>query len=562
MINPVSAWRGFAEEQWLKKDKNNLQKYLLARLAPILPSLNSSAWIVAIFTLIQFAWLAMRIAPKIAWVNLLPTLMLFSAWVLFINIYFSNIRRHRIFLLLPALILALRIPITISRELEVVNPLMICLMAGLILRKINPLFRVGNRTALVLTVTMLLFSAGSHLGLDSPYTYTFRTVNGMPSEYSGFDDNKTWECAYENPSYVVHCDARHFIASEKIFTEPNFDPSYSVVLQRFLFGYFDSLIGMEPHRWLTSVGLNLLFWLFSCISVYKISLFIKADTTQAGLSMLCCASAWGFIDMVAQPAPYMLSFAYAPIILWATLELTEASVSIRKVLLMSLIITSVVMVYDAYQLILASVILLLVNRKFFLAIAIFSGQLLIAMIWRLVSMRMVLGTEGDLASPASGISNFSLDFRTWWHLLSTINVPDLIQLVLTGMQAYLYGNLVIGAVAAGIYVLLFWERKTKEGAVRRFLAVLLCINIPVLLAIIFVTPQMHYWSPGTGMQPRLAFFSYPINMIALVYISAPWLKKCAVLIPALLFLIANIDLTGLASIPVLFDYGAVGLFWK
>lgn len=518
--------------------------------------------IILILSLLQFIWLAWRIDTRVALVNLLPTVVLLSIWTLFVETFQTADRRWKALALLLPFMLALRLPLTVSITLAPLGPVLMLAMAAMVMKSAGRALEPGSLKPLLLALAMLLVSAGTHLGLDSPYTYTFRLMNGLASEYSGVDNNRTWECAYENPRYVVHCDARHFIASEKIFTEPDYDPSFSVVLQRFLFGYLNSLIGLEGHRWLASVGINVLFWFFTCLAVYRVGLITTGNRKIADVSMLCCASAWGFVDMVAQPAPYLLSYAWATIGLWATLELTAENVDRRRQALLMLVIASVVMVYDAYQLILAYTLLLILNRKYFATVAIFATQLLFAAFWRYISMRLVLGTEGDLASPASGKSNFALDFITWWRTITEFNVPVFTRFTATGIQAYLYGNLIIGAAAAWLYVALALAGKCGRHHSRQLLTSLLCINIAVLMAIVFVVPQMYFWSPATGMQPRLAFFSYPVNLVALSLLAVWWLGRYALLLPIALFLAANVDLTGLASLSVLFDYGVIGLFWK
>ncbi len=63
---------------------------------------------------------------------------------------------------------------------------------------------------------------------------------------------------------------RHFIPSEKIFTETNYDASFSVFLNRFFYGYINSLVGMAGHRWFMSISVNIFLWISSCVAIYRI----------------------------------------------------------------------------------------------------------------------------------------------------------------------------------------------------------------------------------------------------------------------------------------------------
>ena len=91
---------------------------------------------------------------------------------------------------------------------------------------------------------------------------------------------------------------------------------------------------------------------------------------------------------------------------------------------------------------------------------------------------------------------------------------------------------------------------------------LITLNGLAILSLIFIAPQMQALSPSSGMQARIAFYTFALNLLALTSIFVPKLNKQAWLIPLLLFALANINLTGLASIDLLFDYGRVGVFWK
>jgi hypothetical protein len=519
---------------------------------------TDAATVVVLMT-IQFLWLCGFIDHWVALINLLPTAMFFAMWTSFASHCYANDVRRRLLLLLPALVLTLRLPLTLSPVLEPLSWLLVCGMAGFVVLRLGKTFRqAGELRYLLLTAALVGVNTLTHTGLDSPFTYTFRLINGLPSAFAGADDDRTWECAYERPDYAVHCDARHFIASERIFTEPHFDASYSVVLPRFWSGYLNSLVGIEGHRWLASLLVNAVFWLLACLAVHRVATLLQQSRQTAAIAMLSCASAWGFVSMVAQPAPYALAFAYGVFVVWATVELVLGEHELWP--LLPLVIVSVVMVYEAYPLLLASALFLLFYRRYKTAAVVLLGPLVLTLLWRFVFLRMVLGTEGALDDSASGVSNLALDFGTWWQALITFDVAQLGRLALFGIGAYLIGNLLIGSVAAGFYVAVRIKEQGRAAWQEPYVRLLVYLNGAVLLATLFVAPQMRHWSPNTGMQPRLAYFTYPTNLIALA--ALPFTKKHLWLVPVLLFLLANIDLTGLATLPLLFDYGALQLVWK
>ena len=63
------------------------------------------------------------------------------------------------------------------------------------------------------------------------------------------------------------------------------------------------------------------------------------------------------------------------------------------------------------------------------------------------------------------------------------------------------------------------------------------------------------------MQPRLAFYSYPINIVALCYLASQIRPRAVFAVPVALFILANIDLTGFASQSMMFDYGRLAWYW-
>ena len=534
--------------------------------APTAPLAHASAFklgTVLLITLSQFGWLYYAAGPRLAWLNLLPAVLLIAVWTLFIAHFYAHRPLLRLLLLAPVLVLNLRLPVTVLPALHVVNWCMVVVMAGAVLRQVLTQFstRAGWLHVLA-TVAVLTVNGATHLGLDSPYGYTFRMTNDVPSAYAGVDNNTSWECAYERAQYPVHCDARHFVASEKIFTEPGFDPSYSVVLQRFGHGYLNSLVGIDGTRWWTNLCINFLFWFFACACIYRISRLLQHSQQVAGLSMLCCASGIGFVGMFAQPLPYLLAYAFGPIAIWATLELIYSSLDRWRSALFVVLIASVVTVYDAFQLILVSALMLFLHKKKQQAVLVIVLALVLTAVWRVFSMKMVLGTQGDLASFGSTVGLLGLDVATWLEVAKTTNIAEFFRLSWLGATAYVYGNLIIAAVAAWAYIAGVGRSAAHTPQDRTFLIALISMNVLMLLAMIFVVPHMQALSPTTGMQPRLAFYSYPVNVIALMLIATAWLKRWAWIVPLGLFMVVNVNLTGLASVDMFFDFGKIGVFWK
>ena len=157
----------------------------------------------------------------------MPTLVFLGLWYWFTKSSL-NIQYSRWYFLLGFLI-TLRLPITIAPQLEILNWTLYLSMVGLIGYRVFEYFRQRKQLIVVgFAITIILFNSFTHLFLDSPFTYSFRLLSQLPSNYiAGKDNNLTWECSYEDSDFPVHCDMRHFIPSEKIFTETNYDASFS-----------------------------------------------------------------------------------------------------------------------------------------------------------------------------------------------------------------------------------------------------------------------------------------------------------------------------------------------
>lgn len=539
----------------------------------------------------QCAWMSLFTSSKVGLLNFLPTLIFLTIWYLFVKVEIKP--KYFWYCFSFAWLLTLRLPLTVARVLEPLNWILYFSIAGLVLYKIGQYYKLRQQLALLFaTVVLILFNSLSHISLNSPYTYSFRVVNNLPSTYaSSIDNNQTWECPYETANFMVTCDMRHTIAVEKMFTDSKYDAIFSVYLVRFFYGYLSSLIGFDGHRWIASFTLNLLFWLFACTALFKTCILTKLSERVAAIAMLCCACSWGFVSFVGQPAMYLAAYAYAAIIIWATVEIIYCK-SAKKTILLSLIVLSGSLVYDIYPLILACLLLLVTQKKSFIAILILILQLLLTSFWSKVFLGQVLGTIGDQAS-SGNIHDLKNSFNTWINLVTKLDFTQAIEFISKGTQSYIYGSMIFGTVASTIFLLYLLAANTVKGC-KESNGVLTLLSSPisvylsiddrqikstenntklllnlsffvcflVLISTIFINPASHHWSPNSGMMPRLAFYTYPINTMALAAITEGLLSKKAFIVVLFTFFISNLDLTGNASISQFFDYGLIGIYWK
>ncbi|MBP0015947.1 MAG: hypothetical protein J7647_00130 [Cyanobacteria bacterium SBLK] len=404
---------------------------------------------------------------------------------------------------------------------------------------------------LIATFIIIWFNAFAHISHNSPYTYVNRSIDFY------------WECPHETYLFMVNCDQNHYLAEEFIFTTDDYDASFSVKLRRFFYGYLSSLIGFSGHRWIASFSLNLLFWMLSCIALYKICLLLKLGERIGAISMFCGASSWGLISFVGQPAMYMTAYAYSPIIVWATLEILAAK-SRRKIALLSLIILSGTLVYDIYPVTVSSFLVLLVYKRKITAWSIFIGQLALSFLWQKFYLAQILGTLGDPSN--ARVATDSL--KIWADIIKNLDFSQGLHWMIRGTHSFIYGNMIVGAIASLILIIILgikWiqkKHKQEEGILFIFS---FFIYILVWLATMATIPKASEWGIG-GMLPRLAFYSYPIGTIALAFFGSRFLGKIAYMIPVLTFMVANIDtVTGSAAIAVFFDYGVIdwqGIYWR
>ena len=225
-------------------------------------------------------------------------------------------------------------------------------------------------------------------------------------------------------------------------------------------------------------------------------------------------------------------------------------------------IISGALVYEIYPLTLTYLIILSLFKRKKIAFIILSMQILLLFIWRKVSLEKFLGTTGDLASSSSGIKNLSLNFETWLNAIKQLDFGLVYEMIFKGIQGYFFGNLIVGALFGFIFILYLFLRIPKNYESKILLITSLSLISLTLLSMIFVVPQMSHWSPSTGIQPRIAFYCYPVNSIALATITNSLLPKFIYIFPLLTFLIVHIDTTGLASLSVFFDYGSIDMYWK
>ncbi len=514
----------------------------------------------------QCWWTSIFVSTKVGLLNLLPTLVFLGLWYWFTKSSL-NIQYSRWYFLLGFLI-TLRLPITIAPQLEILNWTLYLSMVGLIGYRVFEYFRQRKQLIVVgFAITIILFNSFTHLFLDSPFTYSFRLLSQLPSNYiAGKDNNLTWECSYEDSDFPVHCDMRHFIPSEKIFTETNYDASFSVFLNRFFYGYINSLVGMAGHRWFMSISVNIFLWISSCVAIYRIGEITNLNERMRNIAMLCCASSWGFVHFIAQPSPHMTAFAFASIVLWATLELTRDEFLNDPLLI--LLIVSGSLIYDIYPLILISSILLFIYKRPLLGVLIPLLSIALNVCWKYISLQQILGTLGNIQSLSSPSSNLTYSFQNWTKAILSLDFSRIWQFLSNGFMSYLYGGMIFGAIAStGLLIYLAIQKKNAVNPDENQLlfpllfTITACFCTVMLIAMFFVAAQSEIWSP-TKFLPRFAFYIYPANTLAIAFLAGKFLNRGGYFAPILTFIVANSTLIKLASMSAFFEYGLVGLYWQ
>jgi hypothetical protein len=518
--------------------------------------------IILIAVISQCCWSSIFISTKVGLLNFLPTLVFISMWYWFTKLSLSG-QYYRWYFLLGFLI-TLRLPIAIAPQLEFINWLLYLSIISLIGYKFFEYFRQRKQLLVLgLTIVIIFFNSFTHLFLDSPFTYSFRLANNLPSNYiTGQDNNLTWECSYENSDLAVHCDMRHFIPSEKIFTETNYDASFSVFLNRFFYGYLNSLVGIQGHRWFMSFSLNIFLWISACIAIYRIAEIASLDQIIKNISMFCCASSWGFVHFVAQPSPHMAAFAFSAIILWATLELIRNEFSNPSLLV--LLIVSGSLIYDVYPLILISSLLLLIYKRPIFGILIPLLSITLNIFWKYISLQQILGTMGNIQSISSPSSNLSYSFQNWTKVILSFDFGRIWHFLSNGFMAYLYSGMIFGAIAStSLLIYLTVAKKNEENLESNQLlfTISACFCAVMLIAMFFVAVQSEIWSP-TKFIPRFAFYIYPVNTLAIAFFANKLLNQWGYIVPIATFMVANSTIIKLVSMSAFFEYGLVGLYWQ
>lgn len=550
--------------------------------------------IIAAFTIAQCIWMTLFTStPRVGLVNLLPTFVFLVIWYFFAK--FNLNKQYFWWCFAIAFVLTLRLPLTISRQFEAFSWVAYIGLIGIVFSKIATYFQ-KKRQFLILSITCLviLYNSFAHVSLNSPYSYVFRVRDNLPSAYMpGVASIKTFECPYENPNIVTSCDMGTYMDIEKIFTDPKFDNAKdNFYIRRFFYSYLSSLVGFEGHRWIASFTLNMLFWLLASVAIFDACILCNLNQRVAAIAMLCSASSWGFIHFVGQPGPYLASYALSSTMLWATFKIVFNTGS-QKVLLYSPLILVGATVYDIFPTTVACLFVLFMQRKAILAATLLILQILIAFLWRNFFNGVVLGATGSTVT--SELMTNSL--QTWIDILTQLNFSKVLEFIEKGILTYLYGGMIFGVLASlifWVYLFAFWRSKENtdkplldwlpythqiklniigkikldRGSDFRISSKILLFaslssSILLMLAAIMLTPELvKTWTPPTGLQPRFAFYSYPINTIALVFICYGLGKKYAYILPCLTFIIANIDITGLVSVPLFFDFGRIGIYWR
>jgi hypothetical protein len=525
--------------------------------------------IIIISAIFQCAWMSWFESTKVGLMNLLPTFIYLSIWYFFCKTQLKSQleRPYFWFFLLLGFSLTLRFPLVISRNLEPLSWITYLIMICLIFYKLGNYFIQKQRLLLfVITCLILLQNAFAHTSLNSPYSYVFRVRDGLTSAYSATADNyKTFECGYEDRDIVTSCDMFTYMDIEKILTDRDFNNAEAnFYVRRFFYSYLSSLIGYVGHRWWAGFSLNLLLWLGACVAIFKSCLLFKFDKRVAAIAMLCCASSWGFIHLVGQPGPYVASYAMCSIMIWATLEILLTNNESRAIVFYVFLILSGAAIYDVYPVTLVCITALCSRKRYIPAACILISQILVAFLWRNVFLLYVLGTVGN---QEGNLRVLYVSLNVWVDSLIHLDFNKILRFIGKGLVTFVYGGMVFGTIAGLVFIgqLIKSIFKETNEEIKENISLLLYFFVPFCVLIIateiFITPELEHWTT-LGFLPRLAFYTFPIFTIALATLSNQVLKRYAYIVPALTFIFANIDVTGLVSMGMFFDMGFVGVYWR
>jgi hypothetical protein len=514
------------------------------------------------FTAIQCIWMSVLTSLQVGLINILPTFMFLAMWYLFTKLEY---KKYFWICFSVGFILTLRLPLTLSRGLEPFSWIVYIVLIGLVIYKIATYFQQNKKLLLVaIAALIVLHNSFAHVSLNSPYSYVFRVRDNLPSQYSSGTDNiKTFECRYEGKDMITSCDMGTYTDIERIFTDRDFNnASANFYLRRFFFSYLSSLIGYPNNRWIASFSINLLLWLFACASVYKICLLVNLGENVAVIAMLICASGWGFIHFVGQPGAYLASYAYSAIALWASIILIGTK-DVYKTALMLLIILSGTIIYDVYPIALACAFLAIAYKRFVEAGVIVIGQIVLAFLWRNIFSENILGTSGTNIT-TSLITN---SLETWKSIFLQLNFQQAFHYISHGTLSFVFAGFIFGTIASIFTIYKLATKYFKEDSQNRdtnnltLLVIYTSLSVLILLSSIYLAPEVKLWTTY-GLQPRFAYYTYPIDAIALSIIANTNFKKFSFVLPVVAFLIANMDITGLVSVALFFDFGFWGIYWR
>jgi hypothetical protein len=171
---------------------------------------------------------------------------------------------------------------------------------------------------------------------------------------------------------------------------------------------------------------------------------------------------------------------------------------------------------------------------------------------------------------SNGSKILSYNLNIWLTLVTQFDYTNALKYLLRGIQSLIYSGLIFGTVAALIVFIYLLFKSYKEGThlikngedqIEKLFLWSLFLYLLTFLSVVFLIPQTSIFSPES-IQPRLAFYTYPINTIAIALIFDRLIGKYAYVIPLFTFIISNIDLSGLAIVSLFFDYGSIQFTWK
>jgi hypothetical protein len=207
---------------------------------------------------------------------------------------------------------------------------------------------------------------------------------------------------------------------------------------------------------------------------------------------------------------------------------------------------------------------LFIYKRPILGILVPSLSIGLSLIWKYVSLQQILGTVGDVGNMSSPSSNLTYSFQHWIKAISNFDLGTIWQYLINGLITYLYGGMIFGTIASVslvFYLLVKKKNVDDSGNYQLLFNISICLCGVMLIAMFFVSPQSEIWSP-TKVYPRLAFYTYPINTLAIAFFADKLINRWSYALPTLTFVVANTTITKLASMSAFFEYGLVGWYWQ